>query len=66
MAEWSARSQKEKTTMQDMEQTNPEILELTDAELETISGGNIFGDIGRWIVRHLQGPGDHRRPTDQP
>ena len=52
--------------MQNMEQTNSEILELTDAELEAINGGNWLGDIGRWIVRHLQGNGDQRRPTNQP
>jgi bacteriocin-like protein len=52
--------------MQNMEQKNSEIRELSDAELEAISGGNIFGDIGRWIVRHLQGNGDQRRPTNQP
>jgi len=48
------------------EQKNTEIRELTDADLDAISAGNIFGDIGRWIVRHLQGPGDLRRPTDRP
>jgi bacteriocin-like protein len=52
--------------MQNMEQKNSEIRELTDAELDAISGGNIFGDIGRWIVRRLQGNGDQRRPTNQP
>jgi bacteriocin-like protein len=52
--------------MQNMEQKNSEIREMTDAELEAISGGNIFGDIGRWIVRRLQGNGDQRRPTNQP
>ncbi|MGH6710287.1 MAG: hypothetical protein ACREEK_15080 [Bradyrhizobium sp.] len=52
--------------MQNMEQKNSEIRELSDAELEAISGGNIFGDIGRWIVRRLQGNGDQRRPTNQP
>jgi bacteriocin-like protein len=52
--------------MQNIEQKNSEIRELTDAELEAISGGNIFGDIGRWIVRRLQGNGDQRRPTNQP
>ena len=52
--------------MQNMEQKNSEIRELTDAELETISGGNIFGDIGRWIVRRLQGPGDLRPATRRP
>ena len=44
--------------MQNMEQTNSEILELTDAELEAISGENWLGDIGRWVVRHLKGDGD--------
>jgi hypothetical protein len=39
---------------------------LTDAELESISGGNWLGDVGRWIVRHLQGDGDVRRSTDRP
>ena len=52
--------------MQSMEQTNTEIRELTDAELETINGGSIIG----WIVKHVHdlfaGPGDHRRPTDRP
>ena len=52
--------------MQNMEQTSSKIRELTDADLETISAGNIFGDIGRWIVRHLQGNGDQRRPLDRP
>jgi bacteriocin-like protein len=52
--------------MQNMEQKTSEIRELTDAELESISGGNIFGDIGRWIVRRFQGPGDLRRATDRP
>jgi hypothetical protein len=52
--------------MQNMEQTNSEVLELTDADLEAISAGNIFGDVGRWIVRRLQGNGDQRRPLDQP
>jgi bacteriocin-like protein len=52
--------------MQNMDQKNSEIRELTDAELEAISGGNIFGDIGRWIVRRLQGNGDQRRPLDRP
>ena len=52
--------------MQNMEQKNSEIRELTDADLETISGGNIFGDIGRWIVRRLQGPGDLRPATRRP
>lgn len=52
--------------MQNMEQTNSEILELTDAELETINGGNWFGDAVRWVVNALHGPGDVRRSTDRP
>ena len=52
--------------MQNMEQKNSEIEVLADAELDAISGGNIIGDIGRWIVRRLKGPGDLRRPTDRP
>jgi hypothetical protein len=52
--------------MQNMEQTKSEILELTDAELETINGGNWFGDAVRWVVHALQGPGDVRRSTDRP
>ena len=34
--------------------------------LDAINGGNWLGDIGRWIVRRLQGNGDQRRPTNQP
>ena len=52
--------------MQNMEQTNPEILELTDAELDTINGGNWFGDLVRAVVHAFQGPGDVRRSTDRP
>ena len=52
--------------MHNMEQTNSEILELTDAELEAINGGNFLGDIGRWVVRRLKGDGDVRRSTDRP
>ena len=49
-----------------MQSMDPEMGVLTDAELEAINGGNWLGDIGRWIVRHLQGNGDQRRPTNQP
>jgi hypothetical protein len=49
-----------------MQNTKSEIGALTDAELEAINGGNIFGDVGRWIVRHLKGDGDLRRSTDRP
>ena len=52
--------------MQNMEQKSQEIDVLSDAELEAIAAGNIFGDIGRWIVRRLQGNGDQRRPLDRP
>jgi hypothetical protein len=53
-------------TMPNMEQTTSEILELTDAELEGINGGNWLGDIGRWVVARLKGDGDVRRSTDRP
>jgi hypothetical protein len=52
--------------MQNMDQQNQENRVLTDAELEATTGGNWLGDIGRWVVRHLQGPGDVRRSTDRP
>ncbi len=52
--------------MQNMEQTNSEILELADAELETINGGNWFGNTVHWLVNALHGPGDVRRSTDHP
>ena len=52
--------------MQNMDQKNSENRMLTDAELEAIAAGNIFGDIGRWIIRRLQGNGDQRRPLDRP
>jgi hypothetical protein len=34
------------TKMQNMEQINLEIIELTDAELDAIDGGSFFGAIG--------------------
>jgi hypothetical protein len=52
--------------MQNIEQNNSQILELSDSDLDAINGGNWLGDIGRWIVRHLQGDGDVRRSTDRP
>lgn len=52
--------------MQNMDQTNSEIRELTEADLEAVSAGNFLGDIGRWVVRHLKGDGDLRRSTDRP
>jgi hypothetical protein len=52
--------------MQNMEQTNSEIRELTRADPEAISAGNILGDTGRWVVRHLKGDGDLRHSTDRP
>jgi hypothetical protein len=56
--------------MQNMEQKNSETRVLTDAELDSINGGNRFGDalraIGRFIVGALHGPGDLRPPTRQP
>jgi hypothetical protein len=52
--------------MQNMEQTNSENGVLTDAELEAISGGNIFGRIVHFVHDLFAGPGDLRRPTDRP
>jgi hypothetical protein len=53
-----------------MEQTNFEIGVLTDAELDSINGGNWLGDavraVGHFIVNALHGPGDLRSPTKQP
>jgi hypothetical protein len=66
MAEWSARSEKDETTMQKVEQTNSENRVLTDAELEEINGGSIFGRIAHFLHDLFAGPGDHRRPTDRP
>jgi bacteriocin-like protein len=52
--------------MQNMDQKNSEIRELTDAELEAISGGHMVGDLLRFIARCLKGNGngDQRRPTN--
>jgi len=52
--------------MQNMEQTKSETRVLTDAELEEISGGNIFGRIVHAIHDLFSGPGDLRRSTDRP
>ena len=52
--------------MQNMEPTNPEIRELTDAELETIDGAGIFGKIVHFLHDIFSGPGDHRRSLDRP
>jgi hypothetical protein len=52
--------------MENMEQTNSEILELTDAELDEISGGSIFGKIVHFLHDLFAGPGDLRRGTDRP
>jgi hypothetical protein len=65
MAEWSARSEKE-TAMQNLEQQNSEDRMLTDAELESINGGSIFGRIVHFLHDLFAGPGDLRRPTDRP
>jgi hypothetical protein len=61
----------------DLGQTNSEICELTDAELDAINGGNWLGDAfraigsaivsaGEFIVSGFQGPGDLRAPTRRP
>jgi hypothetical protein len=52
--------------MQNMEQTNSEPRVLTDAELEEISAGNIFGRIVHFLHDIFAGPGDLRRPTNRP
>ncbi len=52
--------------MQNMEQMNSAIRELTDAELETIDGASIFGKIVHFLHDVFSGPGDHRRPLDRP
>ncbi len=52
--------------MQNFDQTTFEHDELTDAELDAISGGNWFGDALRWIRDRFSGPGDLRRSTDRP
>jgi hypothetical protein len=51
--------------MQNMDQMKFEAIELTDADLDAINGGNWLGDIGRWIVARLKGDGDTRRAVDQ-
>jgi hypothetical protein len=49
--------------MQKLEQTNSETDVLTDVELEAVSGGSIFGEIARYVVRTFNGNSDERRPT---
>jgi bacteriocin-like protein len=50
-------------TVQNMEHTNSEMIPLTDAELNAITGGSLLGDLGRMIAHALQRNGDQRRPT---
>jgi hypothetical protein len=52
--------------MQDLEQTNSDIRELTDAGLETIDGGSFWGTVVHVLHTIFGGPGDHRRPLDRP
>lgn len=52
--------------MQKFEQTNSEIRELTDAELEAIAGGSFWHSLAHILHTIFGGPGDHRRPTDRP
>ena len=40
--------------MQNMDHTNLNIIELTDADLEAINGGNWIGDVGRAILGALR------------
>ena len=60
--------------MQNMDLMNSGIVELSDAELDAINGGNWIGDAARavggaivkaakFVVGGLQGPGDTRGPT---
>jgi hypothetical protein len=59
--------------MQNMEQKIWGTGELTDAELDSVNGGNWLGDAfraiggaivtaGEFIIHGFQGPGDLRRP----
>jgi hypothetical protein len=52
--------------MQNMEQTNSENRVLTDAELDAVNGGSIFGRIAHFLHNLFDGPGDLRRSTDRP
>jgi bacteriocin-like protein len=60
--------------MQNLDHMNSDIIELTDTELDAISGGNWIGDAARavggaivkaakFVASGLQGPGDTRGPT---
>ncbi len=40
-----------------MDHTKSEIVELSDAELDMVDGGNIFGDIGRAILGAIEAVG---------
>jgi lactobin A/cerein 7B family class IIb bacteriocin len=62
--------------MQKMDYMKSEIVELTDAELDMINGGNWLGDAFRaiggaissavgFIISGFRGPGDLRPPTRQ-
>ena len=51
---------------QSIEQTNSEMGALTDAELEAINGGGIFGRIGHFFHNLFAGSGDHRSPFNAP
>jgi hypothetical protein len=52
------------------QQTNSEIVVLTDAELDSINGGNWLGNavraVGHFISSALHGSGDLRRSVDRP
>lgn len=52
--------------MQDIQRTGSGPRALTDAELDHISGGNIFGRIIHFLGNLFGGPGDLRRPLDRP
>jgi len=52
--------------MNNLEQMNLEVRELTDLDLEQIDGAGILGRIGHFLHNLFGGSGDHRRALDQP
>jgi hypothetical protein len=46
--------------------SHSEIDMLTDAELDAINGGSIFGRIAHFLHDLFAGPGDHRSPFNAP
>jgi hypothetical protein len=52
--------------MQNLEQMDSEVRELTGADLETIDGGSFWGTVVHVLHTIFGGPGDHRRPLERP